>query len=84
LPREGCYFFFDEKVAKKSSQQKGFFAARALRCKSGKTWAGKSCAALCAMAYAPARSLPFCKYSLCPAAAHGLHSFAGFRPKLFC
>jgi len=28
LPR-GCYFCLDTKVTKKSSQQKGFFAARA-------------------------------------------------------
>jgi hypothetical protein len=29
LPRRLCHFFLDKKVTKKSSQQKGFFAAQA-------------------------------------------------------
>jgi len=35
LPREGCYFCLDTKVTKKSSQQKGFFAARAFALQNG-------------------------------------------------
>jgi hypothetical protein len=36
IRREGaCYFFLDKKVTKKSSQQRGFFAARAFPLQSG-------------------------------------------------
>jgi len=48
--RGGYYFCLDTKGSKKSSQQKGFFAAHAMPCKSSKTWA--------------AIFLPCCRYAL--------------------
>src|ERR1700744_3767035 len=42
--RGGCYFCLDTKVTKKSSQQKGFFAARGpLPCKQAKPRTGNNC-----------------------------------------
>jgi hypothetical protein len=75
IRREGaCYFFLDKKVTKKSSQQRGFFAARAFPLQSGQNH-GLGKFAPCFAAHPPR----FSKHSLCPSrrtAQHVLPAFA--------
>jgi hypothetical protein len=76
LPREGCYFCLDTKVTKKSSQQKGFFAARAFALQNGQNLGWNY--------FAPELTPPPLQKLPMPCNRTGHHRFGRFRPKLLC
>ncbi|WP_290304629.1 hypothetical protein [Mucilaginibacter flavus] len=76
-PRErACYFFLDKKVTKKSSQQKGFFAAQAFSLQNGQNLGWNYFALALIVPHMQKLPMP------CHRTAH--HRSACFRPKLLC